>query len=75
MAHVHSIDPARSLDRAMMDREHHRITLLQRHYFRPRLHARSLFGQDELTAGEILARLRQQHGNLQRKDMLSIYKS
>ena len=50
----------------------HGIALLQRHHLGTRLHARALLGQHEFAAGEIAARLRQQHRHLQREDMLAI---
>jgi hypothetical protein len=37
-----------------------------------RLHARALFGQDELAAVEVLAGFGQQHRDLQREDVLAI---
>ena len=72
MAHVDAIDAARALHRAVMHREDHRIALRERHDLGARLHARALLGQHELAAGEILARRRQQHRRLQRKDVLAI---
>jgi hypothetical protein len=50
MAQIDPIDTTRSLDRAVMHREDHAIALAQRGHFGPRLHARALFGQDELAA-------------------------
>src|SRR5215510_5822931 len=60
VAEVDAIDPAGSPHRAMVDREDHGIALRQWHHFRPRLHARALLGDDELAAGEVSLRLRQQ---------------
>ena len=72
MTHRDAIVTARSGDRAMVDREHHRVALDERHHLDSRLHAWALFGQDEFAAGEILARPRQQDRDLQRKDVLAI---
>ena len=50
-----------------MNREQDRIALLQRHDFDAALHPRTLLGQDEFAAGEILAGRGQQNGRLQRE--------
>ncbi len=53
--HIDAIDAARALHRTVLDGENHGVALAQRYDFRPRLHARPLFGQHELAAGEIAA--------------------
>jgi hypothetical protein len=61
---VDAVYAARSLHRPMMDCEDHSIATLKWHDFRSRLHARPLFGDDELAASEIVLGLRQQNCNL-----------
>src|SRR5260221_8223452 len=72
MAQIDSIEAASAASRAMMHGKDHAIPLAERHDLDARLHARSLFGQDELAAGEIAAWRRQEKSSLQRKDMLAI---
>ena len=72
MAQVHPVDAARTLHRTVVDREHHGVTLAQRHDLGPRLHARTLLGHDELAAGEVAPRLGQQDRQLQRKHVLAV---
>ena len=55
-----------------MHGEHDRIAAHERHHLGARLHARALFGDDELAAREILAGLRQENGHLQREDVFSV---
>jgi hypothetical protein len=69
---INAIGSARPLYRAVVDCEHHAVALAQRYHLGSRLHAWSLFGQDELAAGEIPLRFREQNGHLQRKDVLTI---
>ena len=57
MAQINPVEPARPLHRSVMHSKSHRIALPQRNHFGARLHARPLFGQHELAAGEILPRL------------------
>src|SRR3546814_7374583 len=57
--------------RPRIHRENHRVALRQRHDRGARLHPRPLLGQHEFAAGEILPRRRQQHRDLQGKDMRS----
>jgi hypothetical protein len=45
VAHRHPIGPADAFDRPMMDREDHRLALLQRHNFAPRLRPRPLLDE------------------------------
>ncbi|MNC85217.1 hypothetical protein D3C83_08070 [compost metagenome] len=56
----------------MMNREHYGIALAERDHHRPRLHARTLLGDDEFAAGEVPRGFRQQDGRLQREDMLAV---
>src|ERR1700760_166464 len=56
----------------MVDREYHALALLERDYLRPRLHARPLFGEDELAAREIRAGFREQERDLEREDVLAV---
>ncbi|ABA53703.1 hypothetical protein BURPS1710b_A0614 [Burkholderia pseudomallei 1710b] len=69
---IHAIDTARALHRAMMDGEHDRVALLERHDIGARLHARPLLGDHEFAAREIGARLREQNRRLQREYVLAI---
>ena len=64
MAHVDAVDTAGSLRRTVMNGEGYGIALVERHHLGPRLHARPLFRQHELTTGEVLAWSRQQDGEL-----------
>ena len=72
MPHVHPIDAPRALHRPMMDREDHAFALLERDHLGARLHARTLLGQHELAAGEVVAGAGEQERDLERKDMLAV---
>jgi hypothetical protein len=72
MPQIHLVNPASSLHRSVMDGKHHSVALSERHDFSSRLHSRALLGDDELAAGEIASRVRQQDGELQRKDVLAV---
>src|SRR5919198_3697508 len=72
VANVYAIEAARALSRAMMHGEDGPFALHERNDFRPRLHARPLLREHEFTPGEIVARTRQQEGDLQWKDVLAI---
>jgi hypothetical protein len=69
---VNAIGSARPLHRAVVHCEHHAIAPAQRHDLGSCLHAWPLFGQDELAAGEIPLRFREQNRHLQWKDVLAI---
>src|SRR4051794_28426760 len=56
----------------MVNGENHPVALLQGHYFSPGLHARPLLREHELTAGKILPGLREQDGDLQWEDELTV---
>src|ERR1700730_2663275 len=60
MPEVYTVRTARTLHRAMVDRDHRSVALVQRQHERSRLHARTLLGHHELPTLEIAARLRQQ---------------
>src|SRR4029077_2508486 len=51
MSQGHSIDAAGTLHGTVLDGEDHAIASAERHHLHPRLHARPLLGQHELTAG------------------------
>ena len=53
VAKVDAVDASRSLHRTVTDGEDDGIPLFERDDFGPGLHARALFGQDELASGEI----------------------
>ena len=72
MAQINAVEAARPLYRPVMHSKCHRIALLQRHHFGPRLHARPLLGEHELAAVKIAAGLRQQYRDLQREYVLAI---
>ena len=55
-----------------MNRKNDAIALLKRHHHRTGLHPGPLLRHNELSAAEIIARLRQQDRELERKDVLSI---
>ena len=72
MAEVHAIVALRALNWPVMDGEGHSITLQKWYDLGAALHARPLFGQDELATGEILPGLRQEDRNLDRECELAI---
>ena len=48
------------------------MALVERDHFSPRLHARSLFGEDESAAREVDARSCEQDRDLERKDVFAV---
>ena len=72
VSQIDAIRAARTLHGTMTDREDNGVALLEWHDFGTRLHARTLFGQHELAAGEVAARLRQQNRDLDREDVLAV---
>src|SRR5687767_15747813 len=56
----------------MMDRKNHAVSLTEWHHLGARLPARTLFGEDELSPCEVLARHREEDSELQREDLLAI---
>lgn len=69
---INAIAASRIVYRAAIHREDDSIALAKQRHFRARLHSRTLLGQHELSAAEISARLREQHGELQREDPLAV---
>ena len=69
---VHTIGTASSLHRPMMHGEGHSIALLEGNDFGPRLHAWTLFGEDELASRKVLLRLGEQDRDLNWKHMLTV---
>ena len=69
MAHVDAVDAAGTSDGPVMDGENDRVALGERYYLDPRLHARPLFGEHKLAAGEVG---REQESGLQREDVLTV---
>ena len=55
-----------------MDSEGHSVTLLKRYDLSATLHTRPLFGEDKLSASEVLAGLREKNGDLNRKREIAI---
>ena len=70
--HVDPIHAPRALNRSMMDREDHTLTLAQRDDLDARLHAWALLGEDEFTAREIDSRPGEQKRNLEREDVFAV---
>jgi len=64
VAQVNAVIALRSLHRPVMDGEGHSITLPKRHDFSTALHARPLFGQNELATREVQAWLREKDRDL-----------
>ena len=58
--------------RSVMHREIDGLALPKRHHLGPALHPRPLLAEDELAAGEIVARLGQEDGHLQGKGKLAV---
>ena len=57
VAQVNAIRAARTLHRPVVNRENNAVSLTKRHHHRPALHARALLRHDELTTGEVRARV------------------
>ena len=74
VAQVDAIAAAGTAHRPVMHCEYRGIAAAERHDLGARLHARPLFGEHEFAAGKIIARLRQQHHDLQREDVLDYFK-
>ena len=72
VTHGDAVGAATALDRPVVDREDYRLARLERDHIRPRLHPRTLLGQHELAAGELLSRPRQQEDRLQREVELAV---
>ena len=72
VAQLHPIVTTRTVHRPAVDRKDDGVSLGQWHHGSARLHSRALLGQNELAAGEIMQRLGEQHGDLQREDVLAV---
>src|SRR5258708_36682472 len=72
VSHLHAIAAARALHGSIVHREDDAASLVQRHDDGPRLPAGPLFREHEFPAREILCRLREQEGDLQREYVLSV---
>lgn len=72
MAQIDAICAACTLYGTLTHRKDDGVALLEWDDLGTRLHARTLFGQDKLAAGEVAARLRQQDGDLNREDVLAV---
>jgi hypothetical protein len=68
VAHRDAVIAARTLGRAMVNREDDGFALAQGDDFTFRLGARPLLDQEELAAGEVVLRVAQQDRQLQRED-------
>ncbi len=64
--------PQRSLHRPVTHRKDHPVPQPERHDVDPRLLARPLLREHELAAREIATRHREQQGDLQREDVLTV---
>ncbi|MNP36449.1 hypothetical protein D3C76_1298420 [compost metagenome] len=56
VAQGHPIVTAHAFDRALVDRKDQAVAFFQTDDLRARLHARTLLGEHELTAGEVFPR-------------------
>lgn len=72
MAHGYSIHTTGTVLRAMVDGEDDSLALMERDDRGPGLHARALFGEDELASSEVASRLAEEEGDLKREDELAI---
>ena len=72
MAQIDAVVALRALNRPVVDCEGHGIALAERHDLSSALHARALFGQDELAAGEVAAWLREQDRHLDREREIAV---
>ena len=72
VAHDRAVEAARPAARAIAAGKHHRVALAQRHHDRARLHARPLFDEHELAAGEVALRFGQEHRDLKGEKELAV---
>src|SRR3546814_7711478 len=72
VAKVRAVEATRAFLRAVTHREDHRIATADGCHLDARLPARPLLGQHERPAGEVAARLGQQHGRLQGKHLVAV---
>src|SRR5688572_1962287 len=69
---IDAVHGTRPLHRPMVYREDHSVTLAQRDDLDSRLHARTLLGQNELAAREVLPWLREKERDLEREDVVTV---
>ena len=72
VAQLHPIVAARAAHWSAVDSEDDGISLGEWHHGSARLHSRTLLCQHELAPCEIVQRLGEEHGDLQREDMFAI---
>ena len=72
VAHVGTVVAARARHRPVTGGEDDRLALIEMHDAAPRLGPRPLLDEQELAALEILARLAQEHGELDGKDHVAV---
>ena len=72
MPEIDAIVAFRALDRPVVHRKGHCITLLQRHHLGPALHAWPLLGQNKLAACEVVSGFREQDCNVQRECEITV---
>src|SRR5436190_8802182 len=71
VAHGYAVEAARAGDGAVVHRENHAVTLLQRYHLDAGLHAWTLLREHQLAALEIASGLGEEHSDLQREDVLA----
>src|ERR1700676_5311742 len=72
VAEVDAVSPLGAFDGPVVNREHDRISLLQRNHLNSALHPRPLFGEYKLASGEVPTRLGRQDRRLQWKNQLTV---
>src|ERR1700746_1909737 len=72
VAEVHAIVALRTPHRPVVDSEGHSIALPERHDLGAALHARPLFGQDELATCEVHGGLREEDRHLDRECEIAV---
>jgi hypothetical protein len=72
MTHGYTIDAASAALGAMIDGEDNGFALCELDDGDSRLHAGTLFGEDELSAGEVARGFAEQEGYLERKDKIAV---
>ena len=72
MAEIHAIYAPVTLHRAIMNCEHHAVSLSKGPNYGSRLHTRSLLGHYEFAAREVFVGFRQEYCKLERENMLAI---
>jgi hypothetical protein len=72
VAEIHAIVALRTFYRAIMDGEGHGITLSKWYDLSTALHARPLFGQDELATCKVPARLGEENRDLDREREIAV---